>query len=126
MSETTHPAGCATYIQTETEFLVCDDRFPSLEPDLHRAMCEWLRFHDIDPDRVPMDALIVRNVPACRVEYAEYVFDELGDRVCVDGDEAVLQAAVSQGEAPPLPFPTAPPGSGRFDRARFDRAWGFM
>lgn len=96
-----------TFHVSDTEFTVCSTRFVEEQRPLWEALNEWCRFHDIDPMRVPMITTIRRNVAACRVEYEQIVHDDRG-RPVIDGDRIVTRPVVSQGEAPPLPFPTAP------------------
>jgi hypothetical protein len=91
-----------TYYATDTEFTVSSARFPEEHPRLWKALNEWCRFHDIDPRGVPMITTIRRNVAACRVEYEQLALDDQGR--LLEGPN-IIRRAVSQGEAPPLPFP---------------------
>ena len=93
---------------TNTEVEVYGDRFPERSPEAHRALMSWCEFHDIDPYRVPMLSVIVRNIEACRVEYDEIVLGFDGTKATVqDGDDLVLvtRRVHTQGATPPLPWP---------------------
>lgn len=100
------PMRAPTYHATDTEFTVLSSAFPEEQYVLWVALQDWCRFHDIDPLRVPMITTLRRNVEACRVEYVEIQLDKDG-RPLVDGPtlSLVTRPVVSQGEAPPLPFP---------------------
>lgn len=93
------------YHATEIEFTVCSRRFIEEHHRLWEALNEWCVFHDIDPKRVPLISTLRRNVAECRVEYVEFVVDDQGKCIAHD-DELVTRPAYSQGEAPPLPFPS--------------------
>ena len=80
---------------------------PEVPSDAHAALRDWLRFHDIDPRRVPRGSRIDRVPRACLVAYSEYVFGDDG-RVHVEpGVDVEIRDCKSQGEAPPLPYPPA-------------------
>lgn len=83
-------------------------KIPEVPSDAHEALLDWLRFHDIDPHRVPRGSRIDRVPSACLVAYTEYVFGDDGRPELVD-DTNVMDVEIrdckSQGEAPPLPLP---------------------
>lgn len=79
----------------------------ALEDSTRLALCEWLRFHGLDPDNVTYDP-IVRDVEACRVRATVFLRDRTGHRFLVDRNDfdSIAQAyQYAQGEAPPLPWP---------------------
>ena len=83
----------------------------------HEAHLEWARFHGIDPMTVPAGSEVVRDAAGCRVLYETYTYDPpeaepdpaaLVVKRAEDGTRyAPTVPRVSQGEAPPLPFPTS-------------------
>lgn len=93
---------------TETVLIVHSQQFPQVYPAAWEAVIEWVRVHGIDPQRVPMCSMILRNVEACRVEYDEIQVDEAGRRRTVgppSDAELVIERVRAQGETPPLPWP---------------------
>jgi hypothetical protein len=100
------PTWRPAFTVTDTELTIHTSDFPQLAHDAWRALCEWALFHDIDPKRVPMCSTIVRNVEGCRVEYDQIEVDERGRKVVGADDEVMRRRVCSQGEAPPLPWPT--------------------
>lgn len=68
------------------------------------ALLEWLRFHDIDPMRIPAPSKVMRDRAARRITYREFVFDEHGKPVVGTDGELVSRVVFQQGEAiAPLP-----------------------
>lgn len=65
------------------------------------ALCDWCRFHGLDPRRIPAGSRVIRVASKCLIAYTEFVGEPAAEapyrRDFVDRTE--------QGEAPPLPFP---------------------
>lgn len=76
-----------------------------LHPKAHAALCDWLRFHGIDPRDVPAAGVIRRDVDARCVRYARIVRDQHGRVRPGPHGSYLLEEAVAQGETPPLPWP---------------------
>lgn len=58
---------------TDTTLAIVDiRRFCEEHPKAHKALMNWCRAHNIDPDRVPADGLITRH-PATRAVSHGYV-----------------------------------------------------
>lgn len=76
----------------------------------HTALLEWLAFHHLEPGRIPSGYRIERHASRCLISYVRIRLDDQGRRMRSDdpGDLDPFwktEAAVEQGEAPPLPFP---------------------
>lgn len=81
----------------------------------HQALLEWCRTHGMDPEQMPADQVIRRDVARCRVEYDRFVLDREGHRqLCrhalANGEDLesvhfARERVHAQGETPPLPFP---------------------
>lgn len=92
-------------VLTDTQ-LVTYRHIPERDPRAHQALLDWLALHGLDPHRMPVENLIVRNLEACRIEYTEFVWDDERDRAALDaGGQPIVRRAYAQGETPPMPFP---------------------
>lgn len=87
--------------------------------DEHRLLvCEWLRFHHIDPMIVPLHGEVFRCAASCSIDYIAFSYQPPcaqpdPSAIVLDGRGiAPLRAMTEQGEAPPLPFPDCPAGVG--------------
>lgn len=77
-----------------------------------RALIDWCRVHGMNPDDMPVDQVIVRDLERCRVVYDLIVRDGQGKRVLERGDpddpatwRYERRRVHAQGETPPMPFP---------------------
>jgi hypothetical protein len=69
-------------------------------------ICDWLRFHMVDPNNVPVDCEIRRDPEKSRLYVTEVVRDKNGKEVIDrEAKEVILFTAIHQGEGPPLEFP---------------------
>lgn len=73
-----------------------------------KALLDWCRLHGLDPERMPAQQVIERDLEQRRVVYDEYVppADDVQRRfkIGVDG-EPEIRRTFRQGETPPMPFP---------------------
>lgn len=98
-----------SYIVTESEFLWLSPR-KDMPEAIRQAVCEWARQHGLDPDQMPMLALIVRDVDRCQVRCAYFELDDQDRRVVLranddGGCDFRRVPHVAQGETPPMPWP---------------------
>jgi hypothetical protein len=80
--------------------------FTEMPPEeIRAAMCEWLRFHGIDPNLVPIPCDITSDHESCSIWVDEFVLDKDGARtIAEDGTYAKVRMQ-HQGETAPLPMP---------------------
>lgn len=71
---------------------------------LWEATMKWVKFHGLDPMRIPAGSVVERDAQRCEIRYDEYVLNEVGSVARENGMPRVM-ARVERGEAPPLPFP---------------------
>jgi hypothetical protein len=75
-------------------------------------ICEWLQFHRIDPQMVPINSAIIVDYERHSIGYLKVKFDKHGripdSEKYLDDDGYVCvreHAATEQGEAGPVPLP---------------------
>lgn len=89
---------CPVHSESADRVLVPDHPLP--EPT-RRALCDWLVFHTIDPDRVLVPGWLERRVAARQVAYRAFDLDASPGTPF----DAMFVTEVVQLEEPPRPFP---------------------
>ena len=107
---TGHPTTLAVILVNDTELTA---QGVHLMPEIRTAICDWLHAHDINPNDVPQDGTITRDVTGYRVLYRRILRDRDGHLIAGSDDQPVIVDAVSQGEGPPLPWPDVVLAQGR-------------
>lgn len=104
------PLGAPAFILVdETTLWALTGMFERAVPEW-QALLIWCRFHGLDPERMPAQQLIERDLEHRRVVYDEYVAsaDEIQHRHkhwrLYDGEPEIRRTS-RQGETPPMPFP---------------------
>ena len=80
-------------------------RMPS-NPGHHGAWLEWAKYHGIDPMRVPLPSIVIRDPIHRQITFTEYLCDDNGNAILSEGqDDVVTTMRTIQLDHSPLPFP---------------------
>lgn len=77
-----------------------------LNPDQRTALERWLRDHDIDPKRTPIDPIIEVDTATGELRIEQFWHDENGKMRLDETGENVRRVIVRRRAQRPLPWPT--------------------